>query len=100
MRYLGVDGGGSKTAFLLVDEYYNEICHVQSGPSNYFSVGANAAKEAVVQGISRLTEQPNIVCAGFAGAGRPVQRAEWRPLDDDRLCALHGEVACRRILEI
>jgi glucosamine kinase len=71
MRYLGIDGGGSKTAFLLVDEYYNEICHVQSGPSNYLSVGPDAAREAIAQGIAQLTEQPGIVCAGFAGAGRP-----------------------------
>ena len=71
MRYLGIDGGGSKTAFLLVDEYYNEICHLESGPSNWLSIGADAAKEAIAQGISRLTETPDIVCAGFAGAARP-----------------------------
>src|SRR6476660_4028813 len=71
MRYLGIDGGGSKTTFLLVDEYYNEICHVQTGPSNYLSVGADPAKQAIAQGISQLTEQPDIVCGGFAGAGRP-----------------------------
>lgn len=71
MRYLGIDGGGSKTTFLLVDEYYNAICHLQAGPSNYLSVGAAAATEAIALGVSRLTEQPDIVCAGFAGAGRP-----------------------------
>src|SRR6516165_329776 len=71
MRYLGIDGGGSKTAFLLVDDYYNEICHVYSGPSNHLSVGNDAAREAIADGISRLTESPNIICAGFAGAGRP-----------------------------
>ena len=71
MRYLGIDGGGSKTSFLLVDEYYNELCHIYSGPSNYLSVGAPAAKESISEGISQLTEQPNIVCGGFAGAGRP-----------------------------
>src|SRR5689334_23087750 len=70
MRYLGIDGGGSKTAFLLVDEYYNEICHFHTGPSNYLSVGAEAARAAIAEGISQLTERPNIVCAGFAGAGR------------------------------
>src|SRR3954462_14938849 len=71
MRYLGVDGGGSKTAFLLVDDYYNEICHIQTGPSNHLSVGNDAAREAIAQGISQLTETPDIICAGFAGAGRP-----------------------------
>src|SRR5207244_6967796 len=80
MRYLGIDGGGSKTAFLLVDEYYNEICHVQTGPSNYLSVGADAARAAVAQGISELTEQPGIVCAGFAGAGRPEDAAFYKQL--------------------
>src|SRR5215475_1348555 len=78
MRYLGIDGGGSKTSFLLVDEYYNEICHIQSGPSNHLSVGAEAARESIAQGVSRLTERPNIVCAGFAGAGRPDSVAFYR----------------------
>lgn len=78
MRFLGIDGGGSKTAFLLVDEYYNEICHIQTGPSNHLSVGNDAAREAIAHGISQLTEQPNIVCAGFAGAGRPESVAFYR----------------------
>src|SRR5215467_13584597 len=78
MRFLGIDGGGSKTAFLLVDDYYNEICHVQTGPSNHLSVGNDAAREAIAHGISQLTEQPNIVCAGFAGAGRPDSVAFYR----------------------
>jgi len=78
MRYLGIDGGGSKTTFLLVDEYYNEICHLQSGPSNYLSVGADAARAAITQGVSHLTERPDIICAGFAGAGRPDSIAFYR----------------------
>jgi N-acetylglucosamine kinase-like BadF-type ATPase len=78
MRYLGIDGGGSKTAFLLVDEYYNEICHLQSGPSNHLSVGNDAARTAIADGISRLSEQPNIVCAGFAGAARPESVTFYR----------------------
>ena len=78
MRYLGIDGGGSKTAFLLVDEYYNEICHVEAGPSNWLSVGADAAKQAIIQGISHLTERPNIVCAGFAGAARSDSAAFYK----------------------
>jgi len=78
VRYLGIDGGGSKTSFLLVDEYYNEICHIESGPSNWLSVGANAAKQAITQGISYLTERPNIVCAGFAGAARHDSAAFYK----------------------
>jgi N-acetylglucosamine kinase-like BadF-type ATPase len=80
VRYLGIDGGGSKTKFLLVDEYYNEICHLHTGPSNYLSVGADAARESITQGISQLTERPDIVCAGFAGAGRPESIAFYREI--------------------
>src|SRR5205085_8695454 len=78
MRYLGIDGGGSKTSFLLVDEYYNEVCHVQTGPSNHLSVGDEAARAAIADGVARLTERPNIVCAGFAGAGRAESVAFYR----------------------
>jgi N-acetylglucosamine kinase-like BadF-type ATPase len=78
VRYLGIDGGGSKTAFLLVDEYYNEICHLESGPSNWLSVGADAAKTAIAQGIASLTEPPDIVCAGFAGAARTDSAAFYK----------------------
>jgi glucosamine kinase len=78
VRYLGIDGGGSKTTFLLVDEYYNEVCHFQSGPSNWLSVGADVARDAIAQGVSHLTERPNIVCAGFAGAARADSATFYR----------------------
>src|SRR6266516_4011764 len=78
MRYLGIDGGGSKTTFLLVDEYYNELCHLHTGPSNWLSVGADAAKSAIRDGVSKLTERPNVVCAGFAGAARPESASFYR----------------------
>jgi N-acetylglucosamine kinase-like BadF-type ATPase len=71
MRYLGIDGGGSKTSFLSRRNYYNEICHIHSGPSNYLSVGADAAKKNPRAG-SRNSPNNSIVCGGFAGAGRPI----------------------------
>src|SRR5207244_12103701 len=42
------------------------------------SVGADAAKQAITQGISRLTERPDIVCAGFAGAARHDSAAFYK----------------------
>jgi N-acetylglucosamine kinase-like BadF-type ATPase len=80
VRYLGIDGGGTKTSFLLIDEYYNEVCKIQSGPSNYLSVGATAAREAITRGLSELSERPDIVCAGFAGAARPESVAFYREI--------------------
>ncbi len=71
MSYLGIDGGGSKTVFLLVDENDQEICRVQTGPSNWNSVGRDAAASAIREGVARLTGPvPEAVCGGFAGAGR------------------------------
>lgn len=80
VRYLGIDGGGSKTTFLLVDEYYNEVCHIQSGPSNWISVGQEAAQAAIREGFSQLTETPSVICAGFAGAARPEGAAFYKEL--------------------
>ena len=42
------------------------------------SVGNDAAREAIAQGIARLTETPDIICAGFAGAGRPESVTFYR----------------------
>lgn len=70
MIYLGIDGGGSKTKFLLIDKDLNELCRFQTGPSNWISVGRDAAEAAIRDGISRLTLKPDVVCGGFAGSGR------------------------------
>jgi len=78
VRYLGIDGGGSKTTFLLVDEFYNELCHIQSGPSNWISVGQDAAQTAIRDGPARLTESPNVICGGFAGAARAEGAAFYK----------------------
>ncbi len=77
MTYLGIDGGGSKTLILLADDTH-EICKVQTGPSNWVSVGANAARKAIQDGIGQLSAPPDIVCAGFAGAARPQAAQFYR----------------------
>src|SRR5262249_61293787 len=55
-----------------------EICHLESGPSNWLSIGAEAAKEAIARGVANLTERPDIVCGGFAGAARPDSLAFYK----------------------
>jgi N-acetylglucosamine kinase-like BadF-type ATPase len=75
MTYLGIDGGGSKTAFLLVDDNGHEVPLIHSGPSNWLSVGQVAGAAAIKEGISQLPLQPDVVCGGFAGAGRPDSAA-------------------------
>jgi N-acetylglucosamine kinase-like BadF-type ATPase len=71
---LGIDGGGSKTNFLLVDGD-RQIARLQSGASNWLSIGADGAAEAIRDGASRLPDHAiDSVCGGFAGAGRDEGR--------------------------
>ena len=70
MIYLGIDGGGSKTTFLLMEDEH-EVARVQSGPSNWLSVGSDAATQAIREGAAQLSQYAiDSVCGGFAGAGR------------------------------
>jgi N-acetylglucosamine kinase-like BadF-type ATPase len=79
MTYLGIDGGGSKTTFLVVDDHDREIVRIQTGPSNWLSVGGDAAAKAIRDGVEQLkTASPDVVCGGFAGAGRPEGLAFYR----------------------
>jgi N-acetylglucosamine kinase-like BadF-type ATPase len=71
MTYLGIDGGGSKTTLLLVDAEDREIQRVQTGPTNWLSIGKERARAAILEGLSRLAARPEVVCGGFAGAARP-----------------------------
>jgi glucosamine kinase len=68
--FLGIDGGGSKTAFLLEKDDGQELARFETGPSNWLSSGSNTARESLAAGITRLPTTPDVVCGGFAGAGR------------------------------
>ena len=41
--YLSVDGGGTKTAFLLCDENGKQVAETMCGPSNFMVVGLDSA---------------------------------------------------------
>ena len=49
--YLGVDGGGTKTEFLLCDAQGNRISHLILGASNPVDVGMEAAQAVLSEGI-------------------------------------------------
>jgi N-acetylglucosamine kinase-like BadF-type ATPase len=69
--YLGVDGGGSKTAFVLEDESGQLLGRAETGPSNWLSAGKEEAGRNIAAGIQQLKAVPDVVGCGFAGAGRP-----------------------------
>ena len=72
---LGIDGGGSKTVCILINEEREILGRGEAGSSNYQSVGIEAAKFSIESTINQaIIKQKNIrvdaVCLGLAGVGR------------------------------
>lgn len=70
---LGIDGGGTKTEFLLTDYDRNEIKRIFLSASNPVNIGVENTKAILRQGISEICEGINLaeisVFAGLAGGG-------------------------------
>ncbi|HEX9039132.1 MAG TPA: BadF/BadG/BcrA/BcrD ATPase family protein [Ktedonobacterales bacterium] len=61
MRFVvGVDGGGTKTAAAVVGDDLREIGTGAAGPSNYRSVGMEAASQGILEAIERALAAANI----------------------------------------
>lgn len=83
MRYfLGIDGGGTKTESVLLDDSGTIAGRSRSGPSNQTRIGFDAAKESLLAGVrdvlrSAGARAPEVhaVCAGLAGTGLPENAA-------------------------
>ncbi|NEO55228.1 MAG: ATPase [Okeania sp. SIO3B5] len=77
VNVLGIDGGGTKTEVVLMDENYQVIGSAKSGPSNYQSVGIEVAKKSIKTAINQAITNSNShheisgICLGLAGVGRP-----------------------------
>ena len=74
--YLGIDGGGSKTACVLGDDH-SVLVTVTTGPSNITRVGELRARESLHAAIRQSCAAAKIhpqevqsICVGAAGAGR------------------------------
>lgn len=70
---LGIDGGGTKTEFLLTDLNENEIKRIFLGASNPVNIGVENTKSILRQGIEEICEGMDFaeisVFAGLAGGG-------------------------------
>jgi N-acetylglucosamine kinase-like BadF-type ATPase len=58
--YLGVDGGGTKTAFLLVDETGRVVAETAGPSTYYFSSGIELVERVLTDGVTRLTAAAGI----------------------------------------
>jgi N-acetylglucosamine kinase-like BadF-type ATPase len=89
MRFvLGLDGGGTKTDCVLMDESGAILARSQAGPSNPLRVGFGAAitsvREAARQALALAALPGDLsaaaVCAGLAGTGPPESAEKIRAL--------------------
>lgn len=72
---VGIDGGGTKTICLIMNEQRQVLGRGEAGASNYQSIGANAALKSIESAIKAAIEQTQkiqvkAICLGLAGAGR------------------------------
>lgn len=69
--YIGIDGGGSKTAFVISDNSSSSMSHVTLGRSNPNDIGIKTTIALVIQGVTALCDQARIstsqVTALFGG---------------------------------
>jgi N-acetylglucosamine kinase-like BadF-type ATPase len=111
--YLGVDGGGSKTRFLLIDAGGNVLASHSEGPAYYIEIGLPALEGMLARGIERTLQRARLAAAdiSYAFLGLPaygedrsilaaldaapaaaLPRARYR-CDNDMVCAWAGALA-------
>ena len=74
---LGIDGGGTKTVCILMDNTGQVLGRGEAGASNYQSVGKQSAflsiQSAITQAVAAMESvQVDAICLGLAGVGRPT----------------------------
>ncbi|NTY60290.1 BadF/BadG/BcrA/BcrD ATPase family protein [Mycolicibacterium sphagni] len=67
-RYLGVDGGGSKTALALIDDTGHVIARATAPTSYYFNDGFDIVEKSLAQGVTDICTQAGIAPADIDAA--------------------------------
>lgn len=88
MRYvLGLDGGGTKTECVLLDEMQRVVTRSRGGPSNPMRVGFGGALAAVCEAVRIAIHNAQIsadeivsLCAGIAGTAYPKSAVKMKHL--------------------
>ncbi|WP_422746967.1 N-acetylglucosamine kinase [Mycobacterium sp. WMMD1722] len=111
--YLGVDGGGSKTAFALIDHAGQVLARATAPTSYYFNEGFDVVERVLAQGVSQICAdaaiQPSDIDAAFFGipgygeASADIPRLDAVPqqvlghdrysCDNDMVCGWAGSLA-------
>jgi N-acetylglucosamine kinase-like BadF-type ATPase len=91
---VGVDGGGSKTLAVVVDQDGRELGRATAGSSNYTAVGVEQAAAAVTAAVAEAVriaggQMPiRALWAGLSGIDRPGAREQFMPLIQPLACEI------------
>ncbi|KAA0099970.1 N-acetylglucosamine kinase [Mycolicibacterium sp. P1-18] len=91
-NYLGVDGGGSKTAFALIDSDGGILARATAPPSYYFNSNFDVVESALVQGVSDVCAQAGIDASDIAAAFFGLPGYGEASADVEKLDAVPGRV--------
>jgi len=112
-RYLGADGGGSKTAFALIDDAGLVIARATAPTSYYFNDGFEIVEKSLAQGVTDICTQAGITPAdidaaffglpGYGEASGDIEALDAVPAgvlghdryscDNDMVCGWAGSLA-------
>ncbi|MBW4595946.1 MAG: N-acetylglucosamine kinase [Brasilonema angustatum HA4187-MV1] len=108
---LGIDGGGTKTVCLLIDDKGKVLGRGEAGASNYQSIGTEATLQSIKSAIytavveaQKLTDNIKIeaICIGLAGVGRPedieVVKGIVQELQNSSLLPITWELSASNII--
>jgi N-acetylglucosamine kinase-like BadF-type ATPase len=113
--YLGVDGGGSKTAFLLIDKSGRVLASHTEGPAYYLQIGLDEMRAMLARGIGTTLRLGGVVAGAldFAFLGLPAYGEDSQLLPalnsaasplllpaqyrcgNDAVCGWAGALACQ-----
>ncbi|RRN81126.1 MULTISPECIES: N-acetylglucosamine kinase [Pseudoxanthomonas] len=90
--FLGVDGGGTKTRFVLIDASGKVLAEAQLGTTDVTQVGVEGAVRVLGEGIAQVVTQAGVDRAGIAHAffGLPCHGEDGGV--DQQLDAIPGEL--------
>lgn len=113
--YLGVDGGGTKTRFALIDGAGALLAQAQLGTTYHPEIGLDGVSEVLNQGIAAVLQEAHITAdaLGFAFFGLPAHGEDSAATaalnliparvlghqrytcDNDTVCGWAGSLACQ-----
>lgn len=114
VAYLGVDGGGTKTRFALIDGDGRLLGETELGTTYHPHVGLNGVHAVLTEGVAKVLGAANLTLAdiGYAFFGLPAYGEDSRAMaqlqtcpatilghhrytcDNDMVCGWAGSLAC------